>query len=123
MSYPFGEAVFRDRRPVKANAYNPSRETVGAWSDFNSTDETTIQLEGVYVSNSSQTAVPDAVRLQLIEYLSLYSRDPAVDVQPGDRIRTGSGRELYCATRPLGDVNPFTGWSPGVEIPLTTTVG
>lgn len=128
MSYPHGSDVLRDRREPIADPYNPARTTVGSWDDFDALpepeegDERTITLEGVYIAASSTSAVPDAVRTHSSDYQSLYSTDRLVDVQIGDRIRH-EGHAYFVDQRPQGDINPFTGWAPGVEIPLRGEIG
>lgn len=121
--YEHGTTVFRDRRPTKANPANPDRPTVGAWPAGRSLEGLDVlELPGCYIAASSTSAVPDAIRTQSTDYRSLYTRDRNIDVRIGDRIR--SGDYVYKVDqRPQGDVNPFTGWAPGVEIPLTGVVG
>lgn len=129
MSYPNGTTVLRDRRRPIADPYNPDRQTIPGWGEVSDDDIDTIPLAGVYVASSSTSAVPDAMRTQSVDYRSLYSDDGAIDVQIGDRIRIGAnvngqGGDGYIVNqRPQGDINPFTGWAPGVEIPLTSTIG
>lgn len=130
MSYPYGTTVLRDRRLPVSDPYNPDRQTIPGWAEVAEDGIDTIALEGVYVAASSTTAVPDAMRTQSTDYRSLYSDDGSIDVKIGDRIRVGAdletqeGGDGYIVNqRPQGDRNPFTGWEPGVEIPLTSTIG
>lgn len=118
--YSYGEKVFRDRRPMITNPYNPARQTLqGDW-----TDAVTIELDGVYVAAGSQAARQgDGVRTEVTQSMSLYSIDGNIDVKIGDRIRRANGDLYIVEVRPAGDVNPFTGWAPGVEIPLVGVIG
>lgn len=123
MGYPFGETVYRDRKATVANPYNPARPTGGDWDP-----ELTIEIKGAYVAPSSSTSSSTATREQKLLDKSLFITDLTADVQPGDRIRTASipfdgGVPYYVHVRPLAEVNPFTGWSPGLEIPLEMVEG
>jgi hypothetical protein len=122
MTFAYGEDVFRDRRRPIADPYNPDSTTVGAWTDDSSTFDT-ITLEGVYIDSTSANALPDAMRTEQQITKSLYSQDRTVDVKTGDRIRTVDGDTFYVNVRPAKDVNPFTGWAPGIEIPLSGVQG
>jgi len=116
MDFPHAQSVFRDRRKQIADPYNQSSTIPGPWADPD-----TIQLEG-FVASSSSTAVPDATRTQILTAKSLYLSDPAADVITGDRIRAGTASYTVEAV-PAADINPFTGWQPVVEIPLTGVTG
>lgn len=81
-----------------------------------------IEIDGVYVAATSTIAVPETARNQSLDYRSLYSEEADVDILKNDRIRYGD-EAFYVDTRPTGDINPFTGSTPGVEIPLRAVVG
>lgn len=117
MQFPHGQTVQRDRRPLIPDRYNPDGVVPGSWDDA-----TTVPLEGAFVASSSSIATTDATRTQTITDKSLYLTDPAADVLPGDRVRVGASTYLV-ETRPEADVNPFTGWQPITEIPLTEVTG
>lgn len=119
MSYPHGHTVYRLRAKTMTDPY--SKKTVPAdWSD---PDE--LPIDGAFVAQSSTTSLSNATRSQALEAKSLYC-DPETDVQKGDRIRDGeTGAPIYTidGIPPTGDRNPFTGWQPTREIPLTRSVG
>lgn len=117
MRFPYGETVYRDRRPMVPDQYNPDRTVPGAWSDAD-----TIELEDAFIASSSSAAAQDATRSQVLQSKSLYLTDPTADVATGDRIRAGSAA-FYVNEIPEADVNPFTGWQPAKEIPLDRTLG
>ncbi len=127
MDFPFGQTVWRDRKPLITDPLNPARQIRGAFDG-----SLTVVLEGAFVASPSTQIppTPDATRSQLITRKSLYLSDPNADVIKGDRIRVGgtkadmtSGDQYFVDERPAADVNPFTGWQPGVEIPLKLTEG
>lgn len=118
MEFPFGESPQRDRRQPKPNPYNPARPIPGSWDD----ELDTIPLPGAFVASSTSQAVPDATREELRTSKSLYLTDTTADLKAGDRIRRGA-ETYYVRERPEGDMNPWTGWKPVVEIPLSMTEG
>lgn len=126
MSYAYGETVHRDRRNLVDDPYNPARQTTPDWPTADADPANlldTIDLDGVYVAASSESALADPVRAQVLIGMSLYSTDRDIDVKIGDRIRDESGLAYSVQVRPRGDINPFTGWAPGVEIPLSGVSG
>lgn len=118
MEFPFGESLERERRKPVANPYNPARPIPGSWDG----PLDTISLPGGFVASSTSQALPDATREELRTSKSLYLTDTSLDVKAGDRIRRGS-ETYYVRERPEGDMNPWTGWRPVVEIPLSMTEG
>lgn len=116
MDFPDGQQVFRDRRKLIPDPYNPDSTTPGDWDDPD-----TIDLEG-FVASSSSSSMSDATRNQVLTSKSLYLTDPSADVLVGDRIRWGNSK-MYVEALPSADVNPFTGWQPVVEIPLSGVAG
>jgi hypothetical protein len=127
VEFPFGQTVFRDRKPLITDPYNPSRQIRGPFDV-----SLTISLPGAFVASPSNQIppLPDATRSQLLTRKSLYLTNPDADVIKGDRIRVGgthsdmeSGDPYFVDERPAADVNPFTGWQPAVEIPLKLTEG
>lgn len=129
MQFASGETVVRERRKPKPSPYNPQRTIPGAWED----ELDTLELESVFVGSTSSSALPDATREERQTSKSLYCTNTAVDVRAGDRIRRGGtkddsgawsgGEFFYVLARPEADTNPFTGWSPVVEIPMSMTEG
>ncbi|MBW8025294.1 hypothetical protein EOG37_01180 [Clavibacter michiganensis subsp. michiganensis] len=116
MEFPAGITVYRDRRREVPSRYvNETRP--GSWDDVD-----TIEIPEAFVASSSSSSLRNATRSQILTAKSLYLGDVTADVQPGDRIRFGSSA-LYVHERPEADTNPFTGWTPVVEIPLESTEG
>jgi hypothetical protein len=88
-------------------------------ADWNNPDE--IDIDGAFIAQSSTSTAITATRAQQLESKSLYC-DPDSDVRTGDRIRDAGA--LYTIDGiPAADTNPFTGWQPVQEIPLTRYVG
>lgn len=119
MEFAFGQSVFRDRRRLVDDPYNPDNQTLGSWEDALDT----ITVESASIASSSSVAVSSATRTELLTSKSLYCTDPTVDVQAGDRIRVAGDPPYYVHVRPSADINPFTGWQPVVEIPLELVEG
>lgn len=117
MEFPHGQTVERDRRKPIPDPYNPDGVVPDSWDDVD-----TIALPGGFVSSSSSFALQNATRSQILTAKSLFLTDTTADVAAGDRIRAG-GVDYYIHEKPAGDVNPFTGWAPYVEIPLEDTEG
>jgi hypothetical protein len=119
MSFPHGRDVFRLRAKGASDAY--SGKTVrGDW-----TDPDVLVLPGAFVAATSTSLLGDATREQASEAKSLYC-DGSFDIQKGDRIRDGGeGAPVYRidGIPPSADRNPWTGWTPPREIPLTRYVG
>ncbi len=117
MDFPFGETVYRDRRKLIPDPYNPAEMIYGPWADPD-----TIELPGSFVASSSSSSLSNATRTQILTSKSLYLSDPSADVRAGDRIRAAEST-YQVNVRPSADVNPFTGWQPAVEIPLELPEG
>lgn len=117
MEFPHGETVKRERRQATPDPYNPDRVTLGPWSEA-----TSITLESCFIDSTSSSSTNDANREPVSTSKSLYSTDPGIDVKVGDRIRRGSDI-FYIRERTEADTNPFTGWQPVVEIPLSMEEG
>lgn len=84
-----------------------------------------LPIEGAFIAQTSTSLLGDATREQAVEAKSLFC-DGDKDVQKGDRIRDGEeGGPIYTidGIPPAADSNPFTGWTPEREIPLTRSVG
>lgn len=116
MSFPFGQGVLRDRRPLIPDPYNPDRSVRGSWADAD-----TVTIEGAWIASSSSTRTQTATRVQILTEKSLFCR-PDADIQPGDRIRA-SDVTYFVVVKPAADTNPFTGWSPVLEVPLEDREG
>lgn len=115
MQFPHGAAVTRHRRRTAVDPYS-KQERPGGWAD-----PLIITIGGAFVASSSSAAATDANRSQLTTTKSLYC-PPAADVLAGDRI-VADGVTYQVPAKPSADTNPFTGWRPVLEIPLTEVAG
>jgi hypothetical protein len=111
-----GVSVQRLRRPRSTDTINPARQSLGSWDDA-----TPVTITGAYVAAVSSFAAADPARSQVTTSKSLYC-SPDADVQVGDRIVSGTHTYEVTAV-PEADVNPFTGWRPVQEVPLTEVLG
>lgn len=136
MDFPFGSTVYRLRAGLIDNEYSGG-QVPGDWDA-----PTVLAIPAAFVAQTSTSMLTDATREQALESKSLYC-EGAADVQKGDRIFNGSfepalpdgAESVPVGTRMLGetytidgippaaDTNPFTGWTPPREIPLTRAVG
>lgn len=116
MEFAAGITVVRRRRPEIPSPSNPETTIPGNWADAASID-----LPGAYLGPASGNAIPDSSRSQIDETRSLYLTDTSADVQTGDQII--SGRVYYVREIPDAVRNPFTGWTPVLEVPLYHTEG
>lgn len=127
MEFTSGQTVFRDRRALIPDPYNPGRQIRGGDWD----PELSIEIPVAFLGPTSKSALAAPTRAQIETRESLYSTNPAVDVIAKDRIRLGgtledldSGEVKGYAEAPgSAPINPFTGWQPVVEILLTLTEG
>jgi len=117
MRFRHGQTVYRDRRRLIEDPYNPDSTTEGDWDPA-----LTVELKNSFVASSSSASLANATRVQILTSKSLYLSDPTADVRARDRIRSGTD-EYIVEARPAADINPFTGWQPAVEIPLTLVEG
>lgn len=115
MMFTEGQTVIRDRRAQITDPYS-GQSAPGSWDA-----PLVITISGAFVASSSSADVSSATRTQVISAKSLYC-EPGADVAVGDRIRA-SGRTYEVDAVPESDVNPFTGWQPVQEIPLTEVLG
>lgn len=108
--------VYRDRRKRVTSEFNPGATVPGSWDDPD-----TIELPGAWVSFTTTTASVDGARSEQLILATLY--DPSHgDVRSGDRIRVGD--DTYPVTsKPIRQINPFTGWAPYTEVPLQEVIG
>lgn len=109
--FPHGVTVDRLRRKQKIDPYS-QQATIGDWSDPD-----VLTLHGAFVAQSSTARTNDATRTEILESKSLFC-SPAADVTEYDRIRAG-GAVYTIDGIPAADPNPWTGWQPVLEIPLT----
>ena len=119
MDFPYGQTVYRLRAGIVRDR-TTNREVRGDW-----TTPDVLAIEGAFIAQTSTSLLGDATRQQAVEAKSLFC-DGAFDIQKGDRIRDGGdGAPIYSidGIPPAADTNPFTGWTPPREIPLTRTVG
>jgi hypothetical protein len=120
MEFPFGTTVYRLRAGMIPDPYNPDRQIAGDW-----TTPDVLPIPGAFVASTSTSMLGDATREQALESKSLYC-DGNLDIRKGDRIRDGGeGAPVYSidGIPPSADMNPWTGWTPPREIPLTRGVG
>lgn len=115
--FPAGQTVYRDRRKLVADPYNPDKLTPGSWDDVD-----TITIPGVFISSAGSSAIPDATRTQVLANRTLYC-DARDDVVVGDRIRTELGEVFAVTALPDADINPWSGWQPVREVPLEEVRG
>lgn len=126
MDFNFGTTVFRDRRPLGADPYSPAKQRrVSDWDP-----ELTIELPGAYLDPASSSAIANGTRAEILTSATLFLTNAAADVVSGDQIRVGgtkedlaSGVAYQVEARPAAPTNPFTGWQPVIEIPLTLVEG
>lgn len=119
MDFPFGTTVVRLRAKPILDPYS-NKQVSEDWSD---PDE--LPIPGSFIAQSSTSLLATATREQAAESKSLFC-EGAVDVRKGDRVRDGApGAAVYDINGipPAADTNPFTGWTPPREIPLTRWVG
>lgn len=117
MDFPFGDTPVRQRAQRVTDPYNPGR-TKPDWS----LPPVEADLPGCYINSTSTNIIPAAARTQQDIYKSLFSPDANVDIEVGDRILF-AGRLYQVKDLPTSDRNPFTGWQPVIEIPLTGVQG
>ena len=136
MSFPFGRTVWRLRGGLVEDEYSGDMVR-GDWSN-----PTVLALRGSFIAQTSTSLLASATRDQASESKSLFC-DGELDVDKGDRVFDGTftpplpedaaqipaGTVFVGATYsidgipPVADTNPFTGWTPPREIPLTRSVG
>ncbi|NMW65985.1 hypothetical protein HHJ78_10865 [Mobiluncus mulieris] len=102
------ERFERLRPGVEPDPYDPDAAGVPTW------DKPDILVFEGFLTESTSTITPDAVRGQVATSGVLTVADPNVDIQVGDRIRQGD-RLWQVTGRPAKDKNPFTGWQPTLE--------
>lgn len=117
MQFPHGRTVYRLRAGLKMDAY-AKVETHSDWTN----PEAEVPIPGAFIAQTSTSMLGTATREQAAESKSLFC-DGDVDVAKGDRIRDGAAVYSIDGIPPAADANPFTGWTPPREIPLTRTVG
>lgn len=116
MQFPQGATVVRLRAGVEVDEYSTEEKR----TDWENPDELTI--EDAFVASGSSSSSSGTLRETVTTTKSLYLSDPDADVLVGDRIRDGA--TVYdVETKPEADRNPFTGWQPVREIPLTERSG
>lgn len=119
MEFTFGTTVYRLRAEAIPDPYDPDATVPGDWDN---PDE--LEIPGAFIAQTSTSMLTNETREQALEAKSLYCG--AFDIRKGDRIRNGpKGAPTYAITGipPEPDTNPFTGWTPPREIPLTRYVG
>lgn len=118
MEFPHGETVTRERRKPVPDPFDHTKTVPGSWDDTLDV----LSLERCFVDSASSTSANDATREPVSTSKSLYSTDPGIDVQVGDRIKRGADI-FYIRERTEADRNPFTDWQPVIEIPLSMEEG
>lgn len=136
MGFPFGQTVHVLRPRQTWDPY--SNTYVGG--DWDHPDA--FPVPGAFVASTSTSMLGDATRQQALEAKSLFC-EGTFDVRKGDRVFVGTFEppllegvpavpagtvfvgEIYDidGIPPAADTNPFTGWTPEREIPLTRSVG
>lgn len=118
MSFPHGSTVWRLRARPITDPY--SGKQVGADWD----DPIELEIPNAFVAQTSTSMLRNASREQALESKSLFC-DGSLDIAKGDRIREGEDGAIYSidGIPPAADTNPWTGWTPPREIPLTRSVG
>lgn len=118
MNFPHGRTVIRLRAGEVSDPY--SGESVR--SDWDRPEE--LEISGAFVAQTSTSMLSTATREQAVESKSLFCGGD-VDIAKGDRIRDPANGAVYAidGIPPAADSNPFTGWTPPREIPLTRYVG
>lgn len=119
MEFPFGRTIYRLRAGLVEDE-DAGEQVRGDWANPEE-----LKIEGAFIAQSSTSLLGDATREQALEAKSLFC-EGSIDIQKGDRIRDGAdGAPLYTidGIPPTADTNPFTGWTPPREIPLTRSEG
>jgi hypothetical protein len=119
MSWPFpqGQTVYRDRRKLVPDPYNPDRLTPGPWDEVD-----TISIFDAFLASNGSSAIPDPTRSQVLTSRTLFC-GPGHDVVVGDRIRTEAGEIFDVQALPASDRNPWTGWQPVKVVNLVEVSG
>jgi hypothetical protein len=118
MLFPYGRTVIR----LRAGTRNDTRSGRAVRADWENPEA--LEIPGAFIAQTSTVLLGDATRQQAVEAKSLFC-DGEYDIQKGDRIRDGADGPIYTidGIPPAADSNPFTGWTPPREIPLTRAVG
>ena len=114
MEFPEGVTVQRLRA---GRTWDPYSETYieGDWDNPDVLD-----LPGAFIAQASTSSTQTEHRTQVLETKSLYLTEPDADVREGDRVRVWpAGAQLTVGGVPAADTNPWTGWQPVREVPLT----
>lgn len=120
MFFPHGRTVYRLRGGMVPDPYDPSIEIPEDWDNPD-----VLEIPDALIAQTSTSLLGTATREQAVESKSLFC-EGEYDVQKGDRIRDGGeGAPVYTidGIPPAADANPWTGWTPPREIPLTRYVG
>lgn len=120
MRFSHGRTVYRLRAEPIPDPYNPDEMIPGDWRNPD-----VLRIDGAFIAQTSTSALTSATREQALESKSLFC-DGSVDIAKGDRIRDGDDdAPIYTidGIPPAADSNPWTGWTPPREIPLTRSVG
>ena len=113
--FAYGESIIRIRRTMVEDPYS-GELTQGRWEDANE-----LLIEGAAVAASSTTEQASPNRQMVITSMSVYGPS-GMDVLPEDRIRDSRG--LWDVTgENFAWRNPFTGWTPGDELPVRRVIG
>lgn len=116
MHFPFGSNVTRLRAEQVWDEYSNSY-IPGSWDNPEE-----LVIENAFVAHTSTSMLTTATREQALEAKSLFCSGDA-DVRKGDRIDDGGVLYSIDGIPPAADTNPFTGWTPPREIPLTRWEG
>lgn len=118
MQFSHGRTVIRLRAGELPDPYSGETKR----SNWDDPDE--LEVPGAFVAQTSTSMLTTATREQATESKSLFC-DGDVDIAKGDRIRDPATGAVYTVDGipPAADTNPFTGWTPPREIPLTRFLG
>jgi hypothetical protein len=118
--FPHGSTVYRLRGGMMPDPYNPDAQIPENWDEPD-----VLEIVGAFIAQTSTSMLRTATREQAVESKSLFCSGDS-DLQKGDRIRDGDeGAPVYTidGIPPMADSNPWTGWTPPREVPLTRYVG
>jgi hypothetical protein len=115
--FPNGRTVYRLRAGDKTDPYSGKTAAID-WEH----PADPLPIPGAFVAHTSTTMLATATREQALEAKSLFC-DGSFDVRKGDRILDGADTYSIDGIPPAADSNPWTGWTPQREIPLTRYMG
>lgn len=106
--FPVPSLAQRLRRPMVPDRYDPEHVEPGPWSEAEE-----VSIPGAWIAAASSEVAGELVTTKK----SLYC-PPGFDIRQGDRVRA-AGVTYSVDEVPSADHNPWTGWQPVLEVPLT----